>query len=588
MTAMHTWDPDRYLTYADERGRPFVELLARVGAEPPATVVDLGCGPGNLTGPARPALAGGRRARPGLEPRDDRQGPRDHAGHRLRGRRPARLGCPPTATRSTCSSPTPPCSGCPATSTCCRALVSRVRPGGWFAFQVPGNFDEPSHTIRDRARRRGAVRRAHRRRGRAELATTRPSTSTPSPALGCDVDAWETTYLHVLTARTRSSPGSPAPAPGRPSRRCRTGCAGEFEEEFKRRLRAAYPEVPARRRAAVPPDLRGGPGAGMRLHHVQVACPPGGEDAARRFYADGLGPDRGREAGGAARPRRRLVPRVRRRRRGRRRAARRRRGPVRPGAQGASGVPASTTWTLATVPAQAGPASRWTSGSGRRSRGTCASTPSTRTATGSRSCRPSRTLDEQAVGLLVLLVALAPELRGHHRAHLFDVVTAAGPRDLAAGTAPHGTTHGPDAATSTAPEPHPRTPSPRARPSPRATGRPPEGAFSDPSARVPILTTHAVRGMAPEVGGLHMHASVTRLVRLLVVLAAITAGAVVAAPPTTAATPPDANDGFETVFVGSSVAIQLTGQDVRRPAAHLRDRDPADERDTVGDRTGHV
>ena len=27
----------------------------------------------------------------------------------------------------------------------------------------------------------------------------------------------------------------------------------------------------------------------MRLHHVQVACPPGGEDAARRFYADGLG-----------------------------------------------------------------------------------------------------------------------------------------------------------------------------------------------------------------------------------------------------------------------------------------------------------
>ena len=27
----------------------------------------------------------------------------------------------------------------------------------------------------------------------------------------------------------------------------------------------------------------------MRVHHVQVACPPGGEDAARRFYADGLG-----------------------------------------------------------------------------------------------------------------------------------------------------------------------------------------------------------------------------------------------------------------------------------------------------------
>ena len=45
----HTWDPDRYLAYADERGRPFVELLQRVGAGSPARAVDLGCGPGNLT-----------------------------------------------------------------------------------------------------------------------------------------------------------------------------------------------------------------------------------------------------------------------------------------------------------------------------------------------------------------------------------------------------------------------------------------------------------------------------------------------------------------------------------------------------------
>jgi catechol 2,3-dioxygenase-like lactoylglutathione lyase family enzyme len=27
----------------------------------------------------------------------------------------------------------------------------------------------------------------------------------------------------------------------------------------------------------------------MRLHHVQVSCPPGGEDAARRFYGEVLG-----------------------------------------------------------------------------------------------------------------------------------------------------------------------------------------------------------------------------------------------------------------------------------------------------------
>ncbi|MBV8930650.1 MAG: methyltransferase domain-containing protein, partial [Mycobacteriaceae bacterium] len=43
------WDPDVYNRYADERGRPFVELLTRVRVESAASVVDLGCGPGNLT-----------------------------------------------------------------------------------------------------------------------------------------------------------------------------------------------------------------------------------------------------------------------------------------------------------------------------------------------------------------------------------------------------------------------------------------------------------------------------------------------------------------------------------------------------------
>ena len=43
------WDPEVYLRYADERARPFNELVARVGAESPRTVVDLGCGEGALT-----------------------------------------------------------------------------------------------------------------------------------------------------------------------------------------------------------------------------------------------------------------------------------------------------------------------------------------------------------------------------------------------------------------------------------------------------------------------------------------------------------------------------------------------------------
>src|SRR5262245_54721616 len=49
MVATVSWDPSQYLKYADERGRPFVELVERIGAIDPHDVVDLGCGPGNLT-----------------------------------------------------------------------------------------------------------------------------------------------------------------------------------------------------------------------------------------------------------------------------------------------------------------------------------------------------------------------------------------------------------------------------------------------------------------------------------------------------------------------------------------------------------
>ena len=43
------WDPGQYLHFADERSRPFFDLLGRVRAEDPGLVADLGCGPGQLT-----------------------------------------------------------------------------------------------------------------------------------------------------------------------------------------------------------------------------------------------------------------------------------------------------------------------------------------------------------------------------------------------------------------------------------------------------------------------------------------------------------------------------------------------------------
>ena len=121
------------------------------------------------------------------------------------------------------------------------SLVAQVAPGGWFAFQVPGNFGEPSHTIRDDLAAEAPY--AEHTAGAAVPSSHDPAVYLDVLAgLGCTVDAWETTYLHVLTgpdpvftwvSGTGARPTLQAlPDDLRPA----------FESEFKRRLTAAYPE----------------------------------------------------------------------------------------------------------------------------------------------------------------------------------------------------------------------------------------------------------------------------------------------------------------------------------------------------------
>ena len=234
---MHTWDPDRYLTYADERGRPFVELVGRIGAQDPRTVVDLGCGPGNLTAllaerwPAADVrgvdsspemVAAARRDVPGIafEVAD------------LRDWRPVR---PVDVLVSNAT-----LQWVPDHLELLPLLVDRVTPGGWLAFQVPGNFDEPSHTIRGELAAEEPY--AAHTVGVAVPASHDPAVYLEAlTALGCTVDAWETTYLHVLTGEDPvftwvSGTGARPTLQALPD-----GLREQFEEEFKRRLRAAYP-----------------------------------------------------------------------------------------------------------------------------------------------------------------------------------------------------------------------------------------------------------------------------------------------------------------------------------------------------------
>ena len=44
-----SWEPGQYLKYASERLRPALDLMARIDLAAPQSVVDLGCGAGNVT-----------------------------------------------------------------------------------------------------------------------------------------------------------------------------------------------------------------------------------------------------------------------------------------------------------------------------------------------------------------------------------------------------------------------------------------------------------------------------------------------------------------------------------------------------------
>jgi len=237
---MHTWDPDRYLTYADERGRPFVELVARIGAEEPKTVVDLGCGPGNLTALLARRWPGatvvGLDSSPAMVEAARRDVPAlTFEVADLRDFSPAE---PVDVLVSNAT-----LQWLPEHLDLLPRLVSRVRPGGWLAFQVPGNFGEPSHTLRSELAAEEPYR-AH-TRDVAVPASHDPVVYLEALAtLGCEVDAWETTYLHRLSGPdpvftwvtgTGARPTLQAlPDDLRPS----------FEAEFRRRLAAAYPERP--------------------------------------------------------------------------------------------------------------------------------------------------------------------------------------------------------------------------------------------------------------------------------------------------------------------------------------------------------
>ena len=192
------WDPGEYLRFGDERGRAFVDLVARVGAEDPRRVVDLGCGPGNLTrllaGRWPEARVEGVDSSPEMVARAWADGETDRLAFRVGDLREWSPAEPVDVLVSNAT-----LQWVPGHLDLLERLVSAVRPGGWFAFQVPGNFGERSHTAI------AELRAEPRWRQRLEgLDVEQPASEEPAVyldrlvALGCRADVWETTYLQVL------------------------------------------------------------------------------------------------------------------------------------------------------------------------------------------------------------------------------------------------------------------------------------------------------------------------------------------------------------------------------------------------------
>ena len=232
----HRWDPDRYLQYADERSRPFLDLVSRVAAEEPRQVVDLGCGPGTLTAllarrwpsadvlglDSSPEMVAAAAEVPGVrfEVGDLRAWRSEHPVDVL-------------VSNATLQ-------WVPGHLELLPGLVAAVAPGGWLALQVPGNVDEPSHELRRELA--AEPRFAPYVEGVAVPESFGPEVYRERLAgLGCEVDAWETTYLHVLPGEDPvftwvSGTGARPTLQALPD-----GLREEFETELRQRLRAAYP-----------------------------------------------------------------------------------------------------------------------------------------------------------------------------------------------------------------------------------------------------------------------------------------------------------------------------------------------------------
>ncbi len=233
---MATWNPNSYLRHANERSRPFTELINRVHVDA-TSVVDLGCGPGHLMPLLRERWPDA--AVHGIDSSAQmlREARSNHTGPRVSYEQvDVREWAPSYPVDVVVSNAT--LQWVPDHL----PLLGRwqQQTTGALAISVPGNYDEPSHVLlRALASRRPYVEHT------ADV--EQPAAHDAETYLdvlaqpGWNVDAWETTYLHVLTGDDPvlswiSGTGARPVLQALPE-----SLRSEFREEYAEALRRAYP-----------------------------------------------------------------------------------------------------------------------------------------------------------------------------------------------------------------------------------------------------------------------------------------------------------------------------------------------------------
>jgi len=233
-----SWDPSQYLKFADQRRRPAIDLLARIAAESPKRVYDLGCGAGNVT-----RLLAERWPAARVTGVDSSAAMLDKA----RGEAPGidwvqadlatwRPDAPPDLIYSNAA-----LHWLDDHRTLFPALFKSLAPGGILAVQMPRNHGAASHTGMAEAARSGPWR--------ATLEPLLRETPVQPPAIYFDIlaaagaraDIWEVEYLQLLEGAdavvewTKGTALKPLlDALDEPLR-------GQFLADYRARMAVAYP-----------------------------------------------------------------------------------------------------------------------------------------------------------------------------------------------------------------------------------------------------------------------------------------------------------------------------------------------------------